>query len=65
MAVLKNCAYDNVKIIHELCSLTWFIENHARLDYQAAHDEKALAAVMALQKDLEKHITLFNTLLHK
>jgi hypothetical protein len=65
MAGLKNGPYNTIKIIHELCSLSWFIEKHAKQDYKNALDEKSLSAVIALQKDLEKYIEQFSTLLRQ
>jgi hypothetical protein len=64
MAGLKNCTYDIIKITHELCALNWFLEKHALQDCKDS-DKKTLAALIALQKDLEKHSAQFNALLHE
>lgn len=53
---LDNCCYNQVKLLHEISKMVWFIEKHAAIDAQQAKDEKCFAALEDLRHDLEKHI---------
>jgi hypothetical protein len=54
--MFDNCTYNKAKIVHELSSLCWFIQNHGITDAQKANDETWEKQLLALHKDLEKHL---------
>ena len=54
--VLDNCEYNEIKLLHELSSLQWFLKQHAIKDAQAANHEKCKEFMEFLAHDLEKHI---------
>lgn len=53
---LDNQTYNKIKLIHELSCITWFIEKHALHDAGNGGDKVAHEALLALQRDLSKHI---------
>jgi len=59
--MLDNSSYNKVKIVYKLSSLLWFIEKHALLDAQVSGDRECQELLIALQKDLQKHIEKFRT----
>ena len=54
--MLDNCTYNKAKIVHELSSLCWFIQHHGITDAQKVNDEAWEKQLLALHKDLEKHL---------
>jgi len=62
--MLKHCTYDKVKLLHELSSLLWFIENHAKSDAQKAEDKQCYEVLEKLAKDLEKYVAQLHDSLH-
>ncbi len=54
--MLDNSSYNKVKMLYKLSELTWFIEKHAIVDAQNAGDTACAETMMALQRDLQKHI---------
>lgn len=54
--VLDNCSYNKVKLIHELSRIAWFLEKHAIKDAQDAGDLQCKESLVALHRDLLKHI---------
>lgn len=54
--VLDNCSYNKVKMMHELSSLLWFIQKHAKLDAQAAGDIDCIQMLEELERDVQKHL---------
>lgn len=61
--MMHNCKYDKIKIAHKLSCLIWFIEKHAKEDANKSGDSQCLAAMQALQKDLLKHLEVFEKLI--
>jgi hypothetical protein len=54
--MLDNSSYNKIKLLHELCSMDWFLEKHALKDAQAAGDVDCQEALTSLQKDIRRHI---------
>lgn len=54
--ILDNTSYNKIKLLYKLSELAWFIEKHALLDAQTAGDKENADALLALQRDLQKHI---------
>ena len=54
--MLDNATYNKIKMLHHLSELCWFIEKHALEDAKKAGDTECTQAMLALQRDLEKHI---------
>jgi hypothetical protein len=63
--LLKNCLYNKIKLLHELSSLLWFIENHAEADAKEANSPQCHDFLDRLEKDLEKHVQELKTLICK
>ena len=59
--ILDNCSYNKIKLLHELSCLTWFLEKHAINDAKAAGDQESYNNLLALQRDLQKHIETMQT----
>ena len=53
---LDNSTYNKVKILYKLSDLQWFIEKHALEDANNAGDKATVEGLLAVQRDLEKHI---------
>lgn len=53
--MLDNCCYNEIKIMHNLSSLIWFIKKHAQQDAQSAHDALCTDFLKQLEVDLCKH----------
>lgn len=54
--MLDHCMYDKVKLLHELSSLLWFIQKHAKDDAKQSDNGQCQEAFEKLAQDLEKHI---------
>lgn len=54
--MLDNASYNKIKTLCKLSELSWFIEKHALLDAQSAGDPVCAEMLLALQRDLQKHI---------
>lgn len=54
--MLKDCKYNNVKILHEISCLTWFIDKHAKTQAQNAGDKACEQLLEKLYDDLKKYI---------
>ncbi len=54
--MVDNCTYDNVKLLHELSCLAWFIEHHGLPEAKRTKKADCKKMLEALQKDLNKHI---------
>lgn len=63
--ILKDDAYNKIKILHTLSQLEWFIKKHALEDAQKAQDKEMTTLLQALGKDLEPHIQEFEKLCSK
>ena len=53
--MLNHCMYDKVKLLHQLSSIVWFIEKHAKEDAKNAGDMKCHDTFEKIAQDLEKH----------
>jgi len=63
--MLHNSKYDKVKIAHKLSCLAWFIEKHGKQDAKNDNDKEFMDAMDSLQKDLIKHIAVFEKIMCK
>lgn len=54
--MLDNTSYNKIKLLYKLSDLSWFIEKHAILDAQNAGDPACAEMLIALQRDMQKHI---------
>lgn len=61
--MLDHCTYDKVKLLHEISSLVWFIEQHAKNDAQSAKDAACQELLTKLVQDLEKYIVKLREML--
>jgi hypothetical protein len=63
--MLDQCTYDKVKLLHELSTIVWFIEKHAKQDAKNAHDMKSYDLFEKLAQDIENYITQIQDMLKK
>jgi len=63
--MLKDCKYNNVKILHEISCLAWFIDKHAKIQAQNAGDKECEQLLENLYNELKKHIDQFEALICK
>lgn len=54
--MLDNCSYNKIKLLYKLSELKWFIEKHALNDANEAGDKSGAELLLALDRDLDKHI---------
>ncbi len=54
--MLDNSTYNKVKLIYKLSRIIWFIDKHGLLDSNNSGDKECLDNLVALKKDLEKHL---------
>ncbi len=54
--ILDDCFYDQIKILHDLSCIHWFIDKHAKEDAKKASNDKCYALLEKLEKDLEKYL---------
>ena len=60
---LDNCTYDQIKILHELSMLEWFIKKHALED--ARNNDECTELLKRLHADLEKYTAEFKRIVCK
>lgn len=61
--MLKNCHYDNIKILYQLSCTAWFIEKHAKVDAQKENNTVCIELLNNLEKDLQKYIEQLNNMI--
>lgn len=54
--MLDNSSYNKIKLMYELSSNIWFIQKHAIIDAQKAGDQECVDLLMAIEKDMQKHL---------
>jgi len=54
--MFNDCTYNKVKLLHELSSLSWFIQKHAHDDARAVKDSVFSDLLKSLDADLQKNI---------
>jgi hypothetical protein len=54
--MLDHSSYDKIKLLHELSSIVWFIEKHAKLDAKNSGDMECHDFFEQLAEDLEEYI---------
>ncbi|MFC1841838.1 hypothetical protein ACFLYA_02085 [Candidatus Dependentiae bacterium] len=63
--MLDDCKYDKVKLLHEISSITWFLENHAKQNAKKVGDTECYDLYENLIKDLDKNIGKLKVALEK
>ena len=53
--MLDNCKYNKVKLLHELCSMSWFIEKHGLNDAKNLNDNDCIKILEDIKKDIDEH----------
>lgn len=53
---LQNNQYNNIKLLHELSCLVWFLQNHCYTDAKEAGDDESVVVYEALENILEEYI---------
>ena len=61
--MLDHCTYDKVKLLHEISSIIWFIEKHAKQDAKSANDIVCHDLFEKLAQDLEKYVVKLREML--
>ena len=56
LMMLDNSSYNKIKLLYKLSDLQWFIEKHAINDAQEAGDKACVEMLLAIQRDLQKHV---------
>jgi len=54
--MLDDCFYDQIKLLHDLSCIRWFIEKHAKNDAQRTGHNECYTLLEKLEKDLEKYV---------
>jgi len=54
--MLENCKYDKIKLLHELSSIAWFIEKHAKINAKNNGQIDCYNLYQSILLDLEKQI---------
>ncbi len=63
--MLKNCHYDQIKLLYKLSCTAWFIEKHAKADAQKEGDKECVVMLENLEKDLKKYVDQLHTMVCK
>jgi len=63
--LLDNCKYDKVKILHEISSIAWYLEKHAKENADQASDKDCYKIYDNMLHDLEKHIKILKETISK
>jgi len=63
--LLDNCRYDKVKLLHEISSIAWYLEKHAKENAEKAGDKECYAIYDTMLKDLEEHIQVLKEAIRK
>lgn len=63
--MLNHCKYDCIKLLHEMSSLLWFIEQYAKEDAKKEGNTECLEKFQAIAQDLEKHIDSLKSMMCK
>jgi len=53
--MLNDCKYNKVKLLHELSSLAWFIDQCALKDAEKSNEDGCLEVLKDLSRDLKKY----------
>jgi len=54
--MLDDCFYNQIKLLHDLSCIRWFIEKHAKKDALRADDNKCHTLLEKLEKDLKNYV---------
>lgn len=63
--MLKNCHYDQVKLLYKLSKTAWFIEQHAKANAKKENNTACIALLENLEKDLKKYVEQLDMLVCK
>lgn len=61
--MLKNCEYNNARLLTDMSRLAWFLEKHAIKDAKIAKERRCETVYKAIQKDLDVHINTLGSML--
>lgn len=61
--MLDHCTYDKVKLLNEISSIVWFIEQHGKKDAKNAGDMVCHDLFEKLAQDLEKYVVKLREML--
>lgn len=53
---MNNARYNQIRILHDLCRLCWFLSKHAIAEADHATDPAARTVFEKIEKDLTHHI---------
>lgn len=62
---MENCSYNEIKLLHELSSLVWFLQKHAEVDAKNEGHTQCQAFMKELEEDLKKYVTLLQNKMGK
>jgi len=62
---MNNARYNQIRILHDLCKLRWFISKHAIAEADHATDPAARTVFENIEKDLIRHIAELETMVCK
>lgn len=53
---MNNARYNQIKVLHDLCQLRWFINKHAVKEATESTDSSCRTLFEKIEKDLLHHI---------
>lgn len=53
---MNNARYNQIRVLHDLCRLRWFINKHAIKEAQEATDASCRTLLEKIEKDITHHI---------
>jgi len=62
-AMLDNCYYNKIKLLHELSTMLWFLKKHGIDDAKKTGDKECIDFCNQLAQNIADHITLLQDLL--
>lgn len=62
---MENCEYNEVKLLHELSRLSWFIKKHAEADAKKEGHNECHAFMEKLHHDLDKYAEMLRAKMGK
>ena len=59
--MLDDCNYNKIRLLHDLSTIVWHLEKHAKADAKKSGHKECHALCEEMQTDLEKHIEKLKT----
>ena len=56
--MLNDCAYNKIKLMHDLSRISWFIEKHCKNDASACEQSGCSDLYKSVQKALDDQIEM-------